>query len=87
VNGVAVLSMTADDATGYSGTPPADTTTTMDGGAGVSSTSGGGCACDSLGGGGRLGLPELVAIIAGITGTIARRRRSSRRSRADRVAG
>ena len=32
VNGVAVLSMTADDATGYSGTPPVDTATNLDGG-------------------------------------------------------
>jgi hypothetical protein len=75
VNGVAVLSMTADDATGYSGTPPTDTVTTLDGGAGTSSTSGGGCACDSLGGG-RLALPELVAVIVGIAGMMFRRRRS-----------
>jgi hypothetical protein len=78
VNGVAVLSMTSDDATGFTGTPPADnTSTTLDGGAGVSSSSGGGCACDSAGGG-RLGMLELVAIIAGIAGTLLRRRRSRR---------
>jgi hypothetical protein len=76
VNGVAVLSMTADDATGYSGTPPTDTATTLDGGAAASSTPGGGCACDTLGGG-RLGLNELFAVIVGIAGMMFRRRRSS----------
>ena len=30
--------VTADDATGYSGTPPTDTATTLDGGAAASST-------------------------------------------------
>ena len=75
VNGVAVLSMTADDATGYSGTPPPDTATSSDAGAGVA-TSGGGCACDSAGGG-RLGGPEL-AVLLGIVGTMFRRRRSNR---------
>lgn len=80
VNGVAVLSMTADDATGYSGTPPVDTATNLDGSAGAPPSSGGGCACDSLGGG-RLGLPELVAVAAGIVGTMSRRRRWSRRRR------
>ena len=81
VNGVAVLSMTADNATGYLGTPPADT----DGGAGVvsptdagtaqTSSSGGGCGCDSLDGG-RPGASELVAVILGITAVMLRRRRS-----------
>jgi hypothetical protein len=82
VNGVAVLSMTADDATGFAGTPPADS----DGGAVVSladagtaqtSTSGGGCGCDSLDGG-RLGASELVAVILGIACAMFRRRRSNR---------
>jgi hypothetical protein len=55
VNGVAVLSMTADDATGYSDTPPADTdggaaVSPTDAGAAQTSTSGGGCGCDSLDG-------------------------------------
>jgi hypothetical protein len=86
VNGVAVLSMTADDATGFSGTPPAET----DAGAvfslpdagtgqttGQTSTSGGGCGCDSLDGA-RLGLSELAAAISGIAAIMYRRRRSSR---------
>jgi hypothetical protein len=77
VNGVAVLSMTADDATGYTGMPPADTATSLDGGAGVSSGSGGGCSCDSVRGA-RLGIPELVAGVVGIAGTILRRRRPRR---------
>jgi endo-1,3-1,4-beta-glycanase ExoK len=81
VNGVAVLSMTADDATGFTGTPPAD----VDGGAIVLSdagtapppSSGGGCGCDSLDGG-RLGAPELAAVILAIAGARFRRRRSTR---------
>jgi hypothetical protein len=90
VNGVAVLSMTADNATGYSGTPPADT----DGGAVVSptdagtaqtSSSGGGCGCDSSDGG-RAGASELVAVILGITALMLRRRRSSRSVAASRAA-
>ena len=90
VNGVAVLSMTADNATGYSGTPPADT----DGGAVVSptdagtaqtSTSGGGCGCDSSDGG-RAGASELVAVILGITAVMLRRRRSSRSVATSRAA-
>jgi endo-1,3-1,4-beta-glycanase ExoK len=82
VNGVAVLSMTADDATGYAGTPPADTdagavVSLTDAGTAQSSSSGGGCGCDSLGPG-QLGLPELVAVILGIAGAMSRRRRSRR---------
>jgi endo-1,3-1,4-beta-glycanase ExoK len=84
VNGVAVLSMTADDATGFAGTPPADS----DGGAVVSladagagqtptSTSGGGCGCDSLDGG-RLGPSALVAVVLAIAGAMFRPRRSRR---------
>ena len=84
VNGVAVLSMTGDDATGYTGTPPADTATNLDGGAGVSSSSGGGCSCDSVGGG-RLGIPELAAVIVGIAGTTFRRRRSRRSAPEPRI--
>ena len=77
VNGVAVLSLTADDATGYSGTPPADTATTVDGsaGAGPPSTSGGGCSCDSAGGLG-LGLFDALALMAGIAATLFRRKRA-----------
>ena len=94
VNGVAVLSMTADDATGFSGTPPAD----LDGGAigslsdagtAQTSTSGGGCGCDSLGGG-RRRASELVVLALGIAGAMLRRRRASRsltRSRAAQFAG
>lgn len=90
VNGVAVLSLTADDATGYSGTPPADTdagTPALLSDAGVapaSAAGGSGCGCDSLDGG-RLGLAELAAVILAIAGATFRRRRSSRaapRSRA-----
>lgn len=96
VNGVAVLSLTADGATGYSGTPPADMGT--DGGAGVPSpdagtglapASGGGCGCDSLDGR-RLGLPELLAILAATAGAAFRRRRPSpaaTRSRPAQFAG
>lgn len=82
VNGVAVLSMTADDATGFTGTPPAD----LDGGAatvadagttGQTSSSGGGCGCDSLDGR-RLGAAELVAALLGIAGLMFRRRRARR---------
>ena len=50
-------STAGDDVTGYTGTPPADTATNLDGGAGVSSSSGGGCSCDSVGGG-RLEFPS-----------------------------
>ena len=82
VNGVAVLSMTADDATGYTGTPPADSdagavASLADAGTKQTSTSGGGCGCDSLDGG-RLGASELVAVILGIAGAMFRRRRSNR---------
>ena len=82
VNGVAVLSMTADDATGYTGTPPADSdggavASLADAGTQQTSTSGGGCGCDSLDGG-RLGASELVAVILGIAGAMFRRRRSNR---------
>jgi endo-1,3-1,4-beta-glycanase ExoK len=86
VNGVAVLSMTADDATGFSGTPPADTDagtvfSLPDAGSGgttgQTSTSGGGCGCDTLNGG-RLGLAELAAALAGIAAVMVRRRRSGR---------
>jgi endo-1,3-1,4-beta-glycanase ExoK len=91
VNGVAVLSMTPDDATGYSGTPPADS----DGGAVVSptdasmaqtSTSGGGCGRDSLDGGRAGGASGLVALILGITAVMLRRRRSSRSVATSRTA-
>ena len=61
VNGVAVLSMTADDATGYSGTPPADSRRRRHGRAALRTQArrrrpppAGGCGCDSLDGG-RLG--------------------------------
>ena len=77
VNGVAVLSLTADDAPGDSGMAPADA------GTGLTSTSGGGCGCESVGGG-RLGLRELAALIVGIAGTIFRRRRGRLSSRADK---
>jgi len=82
-NGVAVLSMTADDAIGYSGTPPGDVdggaaALSSDGGTALTSPSGGGCACNSVSGG-RLRFPELVALIAGIAGTMFRRRRRSSR--------
>jgi hypothetical protein len=85
VNGVAVLSMTADDATGFSGTPPADTDAGVvvalpDAGAAQTSTTSGGCGCDSVNGGGRLGLPQLAAVILGIAGTLFRQRRTSRSS-------
>ncbi len=81
VNGVAVLSMTADDATGYSGTPPADTdggavVSLTDAGAAQTSTSGGGCGCDTLNRG-RLEGSELVAIVLGIAGAMRRRRRAT----------
>ena len=91
VNGVAVLSMTADDATGTSGTPPADTdggaavVSPTDAGAAQTSTSGGGCGCDSLDGGRPRAL-ELVAVILGITGVMLRRRRSSRSVATSRAA-
>jgi endo-1,3-1,4-beta-glycanase ExoK len=48
VNGIAVLSMTADNATGYSGTPPADPA----GGGGVSGTGGAGTGGAGTGGNG-----------------------------------
>ena len=90
VNGVAVLSMTADNATGYSGTPPADTdggavVSPTDAGAAQTSTSGGGCGCDSSDGG-RAGASELVAVILGITVVMLRRRRSSRLVATSRTA-
>jgi endo-1,3-1,4-beta-glycanase ExoK len=89
VDGVAVLSMTADDATGYAGTPPTDldggaVASVSDAGTAQSSTSGGGCGCDSAHGG-RFGLPELGAVMLAIAGATSRRRRASRstaRSRA-----
>jgi endo-1,3-1,4-beta-glycanase ExoK len=59
-NGIAVLSMTADNATGYSGTPPADSSK---GGAG--GTAGGGAGGASSGPGGRGG----AGATAGMTGT------------------
>jgi hypothetical protein len=84
VNGVAVLSMTADDATGFTGTPPADpdggaVATLADGGTGAmqTSTSGGGCGCDTLNGR-RLGASELFAVALAIGGAMSRRRRSRR---------
>ena len=64
VDGIAVLSMTADNATGYSGTPPADPTATggapgTGGGTGSGGSSGGGTGGASTGGttgsGGRAG--------------------------------
>ena len=85
VDGVAVLSLTADDATGFSGTPPADVETDAgavapsDASATPPSSSGGGCGCDSLDGR-RLGLPELAAGMLGIAGAMLRRRRSTRRA-------
>ncbi|HVV52372.1 MAG TPA: family 16 glycosylhydrolase [Polyangia bacterium] len=96
VNGVAVLSLTADGATGYTGTPPTDLQTdggavapSPDGGAAPASGSGGGCGCDTVNAG-RFGLPELAALILGIAGARVRRRSSSRsraRSRAAQFAG
>jgi endo-1,3-1,4-beta-glycanase ExoK len=81
VNGVAVLSMTADDATGFTGTPPTDVdggavATVADGGTGQTN-SGGGCGCDTLQGG-RLAAPELAALVLAIAGAMFRRRRASR---------
>ena len=88
VSGLAVLSMTADGMTGYSGTPPADSS---DGG--VPSTDGGGqagsagqtgtssgCSCDAslaTGGGASAALLLLAAIVS------ARRRRSRQPGRCD----
>jgi endo-1,3-1,4-beta-glycanase ExoK len=81
VNGVAVLSMTADDATGFTGTPPADVdggavATVADGGTGQTN-SGGGCGCDTLPGG-RRGPSELATLVLAIAGAMFWRRRSSR---------
>ncbi len=78
VNGVAVLSLTADGATGYSGVPPVDT----DGGssalpadagtAAASSSSGCGCrASDS----GRVGSWALATVLAALAGLFLRRPR------------
>jgi len=53
VNGIAVLSMTADNATGFTGTPPADPAGA--GGAGGGGTSGGGAGSSGAGGTGRGG--------------------------------
>jgi MYXO-CTERM domain-containing protein len=81
VDGIAVLSMTADTATGYAGTPPADTPT--DGGAvviiGTAGTGGGtpsgpmagssgwvGCACRAGGGGPAEGGGLVVTILIGV---------------------
>jgi hypothetical protein len=80
VNGVAVLSLTADGATGYSGVPPVDT----DGGssvvpadAGATETSpSNGCGCRTSNG--RLGRWNLVALALGVAGLSFRRLRRTR---------
>jgi endo-1,3-1,4-beta-glycanase ExoK len=86
LNGVAVLSMTADGATGYSGTPPADPDggvpgTGTDGGGGQAGSagqagSGGGCSCDaSTATGGRASAALLMlAVMGGVRWRRARRR-------------
>ena len=80
VDGIAVLSMTADDSTGYTGTPPADSTdggTTATGVAGASGQtgSGGGCsygAASATGGRATVPLFVLAALL------MVRRRRAWR---------
>jgi len=77
-DGIAVLSMTADDATGYTGTPPADS-----GGGGASGTGGSGGTIAASGGGGcraagdgGTGSGGLVAVLLAAACVCWRRRRS-----------
>ncbi|HSS40067.1 MAG TPA: MYXO-CTERM sorting domain-containing protein, partial [Polyangia bacterium] len=76
-DGIAVLSMTADNATGYTATPPADTPTDAgtgtDGAPGAKGgSSGSGCSC-SAGGHGPAGRAGLIVVLL-IVGLIRRRR-------------
>jgi len=58
VNGIAVLAMTADNATGYSGTPPVDTMAVVSGTGGASVTGSGGAV--AIGGAsGTAGMPSI----------------------------
>ena len=82
VDGIAVLSMTADDATGYSGTPPADSggggasgTGGSSGGGGTTGGSGGGGGCRAAGDGGT-GSEGLMAVLLFGACVCWRRRRS-----------
>ena len=82
VDGIAVLSMTGDDATGFSGTPPADVPS--DAGAADGSSpppgatgSGGGCSCRTADGS-SCGGAGLIAVMLGAAWASRRRRRVAR---------
>jgi endo-1,3-1,4-beta-glycanase ExoK len=89
VDGIAVLSMTSDTATGYSGTPPADTggdggvttgdTTGTGGSSSAQGGSGGGCGCRAAGSGPASGGALTVVLLAGAL--VLRRRQRARSSR------